>query len=150
MYLLGFETVRPDRLRGTRGTPRCPKECTGSRDDRPHERAGGVVDEDVEDHPRVGSHQTARGIGPAGSLPEGRVARVGHEQGPAPVEGQTEGAVDRDLALSVLLRAREPERFGAVGIEYRELVLGEEGDVKHAGGPERDPAAPERALGRAA
>ena len=27
------------------------------------------------------------GIGPAGSLPDGRVARVGHEQGPAPIEG---------------------------------------------------------------
>src|SRR5882724_8077522 len=103
MYLLGFETVRPDRLRGTRGTPRCPEGCTGSRDDRPHEWAGGVVDEDVEDHPRVRSRQTARGVGPAGSLREGRVARVGDEQGPAPIEGQTEGAIDRDVALGVLL-----------------------------------------------
>src|SRR6184192_996089 len=150
MYLLRFGTVRPERLRDTRGTPRWPKRCTGSRDDRPQEWAGGVVDEDVEDHPRVGSHETAGGIDPARSLPEGRVARVGHEQGPAPIEGQPERAVDRDIALGVLLRAREPERFGTVGIEDRELVLREEGNVEPAGGPEGDPPAPNRGHERAA
>src|SRR5438093_13408468 len=88
----------------------CVRVVTWSGDERSEQGRGGVVDEDVEDDPRVGSHQTARGVDPARSLPEGRVARVGREEGPAPIEGEPEGALDGDLALGVLLRAREPDR----------------------------------------
>src|SRR5438132_6172056 len=99
-------------------------------DDGPLEWAGGVIDEDVEDHPRVGSGQAARRVGTAGALRESRVARVGHEEGPAAIERDAERAVDRDVALGVLLRAREPEHLRAVGREYRQLLFREERHVE--------------------
>src|SRR2546422_10470467 len=86
----------------------CLRVVPGSGDDWSEQGRGGVVDEDVEDDPRVGNHQTARGIDPGRALPEGRIARVRPEQGAAPIEGKPEGSLDGDLALGVLLRAREP------------------------------------------
>src|SRR5438445_588549 len=64
---------------------------------------------------------------PGGSLPPGPFPKVG-----SPVLSRARTRArrrrwrrgrSRDVALGVLLRAREPKLFGSVGIEYGELVL---------------------------
>src|SRR5438067_1548959 len=83
---------------------------------------------------------TASGIAPVRSFADRPVAGVRDQQRPAPVERDREGADDGDVAHHVLVGAREPERFAAVGSEYRQLLLREERDVEIARRAEGDSA----------